>query len=93
MSHSLSRSWIAQEIAHTFQLWLVSLRVQLATEAIHHLADWQHNKNARPRLPLHLWQVAHRGNVPLLPTDANAADSTGARFLRLADRDAADPAA
>jgi hypothetical protein len=35
MSRSLSRDWIAQEIAHTFQLPLVSLPVQLATEAIH----------------------------------------------------------
>ena len=59
MSRSLSRDWIAQEIAHTFQLPLVSLPVQLATEAIHHLARRQRDKNARPRtLPPHLWQAA-----------------------------------
>ena len=59
MSRSLSRDWIAQEIAHTFQLPLVSLPVQLATEAIHHLARRQRDKHARPRtLPPHLWQAA-----------------------------------
>ena len=59
MSRSLSRDWIAQEIAHTFQLPLVSLPVRLATEAIHHLARRQRDKNARSRsLPPHLWQAA-----------------------------------
>jgi len=59
MSRSLSRDWIAQEIAHTFQLPLVSLPVQLATEAIHHLARRQRDKRVRPRrLPPHLWQAA-----------------------------------
>ena len=59
MSRSLSRDWIAQEIAHTFQLPLVSLPVRLATEAIHHLARRQRDKSARPRrLPPHLWQAA-----------------------------------
>jgi hypothetical protein len=59
MSRSLSRDWIAQEIAHTFQLPLVSLPVRLATEAIHHLARRQRDKTARPRtLPPHLWQAA-----------------------------------
>ena len=59
MSRSLSRDWIAQEIAHTFQLPLVSLPVQLATEAIHNLARRQRDKTARPRsLPPHLWQAA-----------------------------------
>ncbi len=59
MSRSLSRDWIAQEIAHTFQLPLVSLPVRLATEAIHHLARRQREKRARSRtLPPHLWQAA-----------------------------------
>lgn len=59
MSRSLSREWIAQEIAHAYQLPLVSLPVRLATEAIHHLARRQRDKQARPRtLPPHLWQAA-----------------------------------
>lgn len=59
MSRSLSRDWIAQEIAHAYQLPLVSVPVQLATEAIHHLARRQRDKQARPRtLPPHLWQAA-----------------------------------
>ena len=47
MSRSLSRDWIAQEIAHTFQLPLVSLPVRLATEAIHHLARRQRDNTNR----------------------------------------------
>ncbi|MCX7992794.1 MAG: hypothetical protein N2651_03895 [Fimbriimonadales bacterium] len=59
MRRSLSKDWIAQEIAQTFQLPLLSLPVQLATEAIHHLARQQRDKNARSRtLPPHLWQAA-----------------------------------
>lgn len=59
MSRSLSREWIAQEIAHAYQLPLVSLPVRLATEAIHHLARRQRDKQAHPRtLPPHLWQAA-----------------------------------
>ncbi|MDW8106340.1 MAG: hypothetical protein RMK45_02560 [Armatimonadota bacterium] len=59
MRRSLSREWIAQEIAQAFQLPLLSLPVQLATETIHHLARRQRDKGARPRtLPPHLWQAA-----------------------------------
>jgi len=58
MRRSLSRDWIAQEIAQTFQLPLLSVPVQLATEAIHHLARRQRDKRARPRtLPPHLWHA------------------------------------
>jgi len=58
MRRSLSKDWIAQEIAQTFQLPLLSVPVQLATEAIHHLARQQRDKNARPRaLPPHLWHA------------------------------------
>ena len=59
MSRSLSRDWIAQEIAQAYQLPLVSLPVQLATEAIHHLARRQRDRATRlRRLPPHLWQAA-----------------------------------
>ncbi len=59
MRRSLSREWIAQEVAQTFQLPLLSVPVQLATEALHHLARRQRDKGTRPRaLPPHLWQAA-----------------------------------
>ncbi len=59
MPRSLSKDWIAQEIAQTFQLPLLSVPVQLATEAIHRLARHQRDKQARPRaLPPHLWHAA-----------------------------------
>lgn len=59
MARSLSRDWIAQEIAQAFQLPLLSVPVQLATEAVHRLARRQRDKNARPRaLPPHLWNAA-----------------------------------
>ncbi len=59
MRRSLSKDWVAQEIAQTFQLPLLSVPVQLATEAICRLARRQRDKHARPRaLPPHLWQAA-----------------------------------
>ncbi len=59
MGRSLSRDWIAQEIAQAFQLPLLSVPVQLATEAVHRLARRQRDKNTRSRaLPPHLWNAA-----------------------------------
>ncbi|MCS7300759.1 MAG: hypothetical protein NZ556_04310 [Fimbriimonadales bacterium] len=59
MRRSFSKDWIAQEIAQTFQLPLLSVPVQLATEAIHHLARRQRDKPLRSRaLPPHLWRAA-----------------------------------
>ncbi|GIV09760.1 MAG: hypothetical protein KatS3mg019_1851 [Fimbriimonadales bacterium] len=59
MGRSLSRDWIAQEIAQAFQLPLLSMPVQLATEAVHRLARYQRAKHFRPRtLPVPLWNAA-----------------------------------
>lgn len=59
MRRALSRDWIAQEVAQAFQLPLLSVPVQLATEAIHHLARRQRDRHARGRaLPPHLWRAA-----------------------------------
>ncbi len=53
---NLSREWIAQELAQTFQLPLLSVPVQLGTNAFLQLARHQKGKRERPRqLPPHLW--------------------------------------
>ncbi len=53
---SLSRDWIAQELAETFQLPLMSVPVQLGANAFLQLARQQKAKQSRPRrLPPHLW--------------------------------------
>ncbi len=53
---SLSREWIAQELAHTFQLPLLSVPVQLGANTFLQLARHQKAKSSRPRqLPPHLW--------------------------------------
>ncbi|MCS7209936.1 MAG: hypothetical protein NZ874_10245 [Fimbriimonadales bacterium] len=55
----MSREWIAQEVAQTFQLPLLSVPVQLAAETLHHLARRRHQSQARSRtLPPHLWNAA-----------------------------------
>ncbi len=52
----LSREWIAQELAQTFQLPLLSVPVQLGTNAFLQLARHQKGKRERKRqLPPHLW--------------------------------------
>lgn len=53
---SLSREWIAQELANTFQLPLLSVPVQLGANTFLQLARHQKAKSSRPRqLPPHLW--------------------------------------
>lgn len=53
---SLSREWIAQELARTFQLPLLSVPVQLGANTFLQLARHQKAKSSRPRrLPPHLW--------------------------------------
>lgn len=57
----LSYRWIAEELAQTFQLPLMSVPVQLGAQAFARLAHHQHQKRSRPRqLPPHLWQAVRQ---------------------------------
>ncbi|MCS7064872.1 MAG: hypothetical protein NZL85_01215, partial [Fimbriimonadales bacterium] len=54
----LSHEWMAQEIANTFQLPLLSAPVQIAADAFVQLARHQRGKSERARqLPPHLWRA------------------------------------
>ncbi|GBC91900.1 hypothetical protein HRbin15_00360 [bacterium HR15] len=55
---TLSQRWIAQEIANTFQLPLLSVPVQMAANAFVQLARYQRGRSERiQRLPPHLWRA------------------------------------
>lgn len=57
----LSYDWIAEELARTFQLPLISVPVQLGAQAFARLASYQAQKRTRPRqLPPHLWQAVRQ---------------------------------